>query len=159
MLTLLNRAILEQAPESPFSTVVLADLAPSPSGGMRAVISVAGHPPPLAARVGGAVEELEIHGSVLGVLDEPALAETVAELSAGDLLVFVTDGVEETKGDDGSLYGPARLRESLERAVRAGHGATAGQVVAALHDDLDAFRGSRASRDDVIILAVRFTGP
>jgi serine phosphatase RsbU (regulator of sigma subunit)/uncharacterized protein YigA (DUF484 family) len=156
-LALLNRAILEQTPEAPFSTVAIADLSSSAPGTMRAVISTGGHPPPLIARRDGAVEELKIQGSVLGVLDHPVLAEIVAELAADDLLIFVTDGVEETKGTDDTLYGYERLRTAIEQAMQAGQGATAGQMVTAVQGDLDAFRGNRPPRDDVIILAVRIT--
>jgi serine phosphatase RsbU (regulator of sigma subunit) len=155
-LALLNRAIIDQAPDSHFCTVAVADLMPTPLGTVRATISTGGHPPPLVARHDGTVEAAPVKGSVLGVIAEPPLGEVTIELAAGDALIFVTDGVEEARREDGALFGHARLRASLGQALRPG--ADAAALVAAIRDDLDAFRGSLALRDDLVILAVRFTG-
>ena len=65
------------------------------------------------------VEELDIRGSLLGVVEEPALAEIEVELAVGDLLVFVTDGVEETQGADRTIYGHERWRKVVGRAMEA----------------------------------------
>jgi serine phosphatase RsbU (regulator of sigma subunit)/uncharacterized protein YigA (DUF484 family) len=155
-LALLNRAIMDQAPDTHFCTVAVADLAPTPLGTVCATISTGGHPPPLVARRDGTVEEPPVRGSVLGVIAEPPLEEVTIELAAGDSLIFVTDGVEEARREDGALFGHARLRSSIVRALGPGPGAAA--LVAAIRDDLDAFRGALALRDDLVILAVRFTG-
>jgi serine phosphatase RsbU (regulator of sigma subunit)/uncharacterized protein YigA (DUF484 family) len=158
-LALLNRAILEQAPEAQFCTVVIADLAPTSHGTMSATISTSGHPPPLIVRSGGQVEELAARGSVLGVIPEPVLADTAVELAVGDALIFVTDGVEETRRGDGAFYGHERMCACVEEAVRSGSGATAAALIDAVRADLDEFRGDQSPRDDVVILAVRFEGP
>jgi serine phosphatase RsbU (regulator of sigma subunit) len=155
-LALLNRAIMDQAPDAHFCTVAVADLAPTPLGTMRATISTGGHPPPLVARRDGSVEVPAVSGSVLGVLPEPPLGEVTIELAAGDSLIFVTDGVEEARREDGTLFGHGRLCASIARALPPG--ADAAALVAAVRDDLDAFRGALALRDDLVILAVRFTG-
>ena len=157
-LALLNEALLEQAPDAPFSTAAIAELKLTAHGTLRALISAGGHPPPLIARAGGPVEELDIRGSLLGVVEEPALAEIEVELAVGDLLVFVTDGVEETQGADRTIYGHERWRKVVGRAMEASESSTATQIVNAVDRDLDAFRGRHASRDDVIVLAVKFTG-
>jgi serine phosphatase RsbU (regulator of sigma subunit)/uncharacterized protein YigA (DUF484 family) len=157
-LALLNRAILEQAPEAGFCTVVLADLVATSDDTMSVTISTAGHPPPLVIRRTGEVEELPIRGCVLGAVEEPALVNSVVQLAAGDALMFVTDGVEETRRADGAFYGHERLCGTIERVLRAGGGGTAAALIDALRDDLDEFRGSQSPRDDVVILAVRFEG-
>jgi serine phosphatase RsbU (regulator of sigma subunit) len=158
-LALLNRAILEQAPEAGFCTVVIADLAPTSHDTMSATISTGGHPPPLVIRSTGEVEELPVRGCVLGAIEEPQLANIVVELAAGDALMFVTDGVEETRRADGAFYGYERVRQSIEQALRSGGGATAAALIDAVRSDLDEFRGDQSPRDDVVILAVRFEGP
>ena len=125
---------------------------------MRATISTAGHPAPLVIRGSGETEALSMQGSVLGVIEEPVLAETVVELAPGDTLMFVTDGIEETRRSDGEFYGHERIGAAIERARRSGSGATAAELVDAARADLDEFRGDQAPRDDVVILAVRFEG-
>jgi serine phosphatase RsbU (regulator of sigma subunit)/uncharacterized protein YigA (DUF484 family) len=157
-LALLNRAILEQAPEAQFCTVAIADLAPTGQGTLRATISTSGHPPPLLVRATGEVAELLVRGSVLGVIADPVLVEEVVELAAGDSLVFVTDGVEESRRGDGAFYGHERARAAIEQAASSGSAITAAGLVDAIRDDLDAFRGDQVQRDDVVILAVRFEG-
>ena len=157
-LALLNRAILEQAPEAGFCTVVIADLAPTPHHTLKVTVSTGGHPPPLVIRSAGEVEELPVRGCVLGAIEDPTLVDSVVELAPGDTLMFVTDGVEETRGAGGGFYGQERVRESIEQALRSGGGATAAALIEAVRGDLDEFRGDQAPRDDVVILAVRFEG-
>jgi serine phosphatase RsbU (regulator of sigma subunit) len=158
-LALLNRAILEQAPEAQFCTVVIADLVPTSHEMMSATISTSGHPPPLIIRGAGEVEELATRGTVLGVIAEPVLADIVVDLAVGDALMFVTDGVEETRRGDGAFYGHERVAASIEQAMRSGSGTTAAALVDAVRTDLDEFRGDHSPRDDVVVLAVRFEGP
>ena len=92
------------------------------------------------------------------MIEEPTLVNTVVELAAGDALMFVTDGVEETRRADGTFYGYVRVCQSIERVLRAGGGGTAAALIDAVRGDLDEFRGDQSPRDDVVILAVRFEG-
>jgi serine phosphatase RsbU (regulator of sigma subunit)/uncharacterized protein YigA (DUF484 family) len=150
-LTLLNRAILEQAPDAQFCTVAMADLTPLGSGALGVTIASAGHPATVIVRHDGAIEEPGARGTVLGVVAEPRLEEARFDLGPGDALVFVTDGVEEARSDAGVFYGRARLHAAAQRAA---HG-TAAALVTAIRDDLDAFRGHRELHDDIVILVVR----
>ena len=114
-LALLNRAILEQAPEAGFCTVVIADLAPTPHHTLKVTVSTGGHPPPLVIRSAGEVEELSVRGCVLGAIEDPTLVDSVVELAPGDTLMFVTDGVEETRGAGGGVL-RAGARPRVHRA-------------------------------------------
>jgi serine phosphatase RsbU (regulator of sigma subunit) len=156
-LALLNRAILDQTPSVQFCTVAATDLMRTDRGTVRATISSAGHPAPILVRREGGVELPEMPGTVLGVVDDPRLEESRIELDIGDTLVFVTDGVEEARGEDGSFFGRERLEEGIRRAAGSGGWVTAAALVAAIRTDLDEFCGARALRDDVIILAIRCT--
>ena len=154
-LALLNRAILDQVPGADFCTVAAVDVARTRDGGVRATIASAGHPQPIVARQSGEVEVLDLKGTVLGVTEEPRLEDAGIELRVGDMLVLVTDGVEEARREDGEFYGRERLRASVQAALDSRACGSAGALVAALRDDLDTFRGSRDLRDDIVILAVR----
>jgi serine phosphatase RsbU (regulator of sigma subunit)/uncharacterized protein YigA (DUF484 family) len=156
-LALLNRAILDQVPSEQFCTVAAADLLRTERGTVRATISSAGHPSPLVARRDGSVELQEVLGTVLGVVEVPRLDEMIIELEVGDTLVFVTDGVDEARSEDGSLFGLDRLRAAIERAAGSVESVTAAAIVAAIRNDVNAFCGSRELRDDVVILAIRCT--
>ncbi len=155
-LALLNRAILDQAPGGQFCSVAAVDLAAAGRDVLRATLASAGHPAALVARAGGQVDAVEARGTVLGVTEAPRLDETLIELRRGDALVFVTDGVEEARNESGGFFGQERLHASVRRAARAGGDAAA--IVAAVSADLDAFRGARELRDDVVILVIRFAG-
>jgi serine phosphatase RsbU (regulator of sigma subunit) len=156
-LALLNRAILDQAPSAQFCTVAAADLLRTEGGTVRATISSGGHPSPFIARRDGRVELHQVPGTILGVVDDPRLEEMTFELAVGDTLVFVTDGVEEARREDGSFFGGERLHDSIRGAAASGEPMTAASLVTAIRSDLDAFRGSREFRDDIVILAVRCT--
>ncbi|MDX6538582.1 MAG: hypothetical protein QOI71_192 [Gaiellales bacterium] len=153
-LALLNRAILDQVPATEFCTVLAVDIVRTGEGTLRSTISSAGHPPAIVARHGGSVEVLEIKGTVLGVREDPRLEDLDIELDAGDTLIFVTDGIEEARRDDGEFYGRERLHASVRRAMDSGR-STADALVAAIRDDLDGFCGDRDLRDDIVILAIR----
>jgi serine phosphatase RsbU (regulator of sigma subunit) len=93
------------------------------------------------------------------VVEEPMLVDTAVELAAGDAIMFLTDGVEEARRDDGEFYGDVRICTAIERAARAPIGVSAASLVDAVRADLDAFRGDQSARDDIVILAVRHENP
>jgi sigma-B regulation protein RsbU (phosphoserine phosphatase) len=114
----------------------------------RLVVSSGGHPLPLRATPTGEVAPVGVHGSLLGVLDRPALTDAVVELGPGDVVVFYTDGVPE--GRRGSeFYGEERLVERV-RDLRA-HGAAA--VAQGIVDDVVSFQGG-LPRDDIALVVV-----
>ena len=60
---------------------------------------------------------------------------TALTLEPGDLVLLLTDGILEAFSPDGPLFG-------MERALRSVHahrGATSGEIVAALFDEVRAF--------------------
>ncbi|WP_078914046.1 SpoIIE family protein phosphatase [Streptomyces sp. NRRL S-37] len=67
----------------------------------RAVMSRAGHPPPLLRRPDGRVRVLDLAGGpLLGIDDSAAYPSTEVALSPGSLLVLYTDGLVESPGTD-----------------------------------------------------------
>jgi phosphoserine phosphatase RsbU/P len=94
------------------------------------------------------VTPVGVHGSLLGVLDRPALADAVVELGAGDVVVFYTDGVPEGRRG-AEFYGEERLAERV-RALR-GQGAEA--VAQGIVDDVVSFQGG-LPRDDIALVVV-----
>ncbi len=102
-----------------------------------------GHPLPTLLRHDGEVSAVGHPGSLLGVVEDPDLTESVVRLNPGDVLVLVTDGVHDSGG-------PARLEQAgLERILRACKGCTAQEVV----DRITAAALER-QRDDIAIVAL-----
>jgi len=111
---------------------------------------VAGHPPPLRVAADGEVSEVGGSGVLLGVWDEPVLAEETVELRPGERIVLYTDGVIEAgaPSNELSLVG---LKELLCGLPADG---SASDTVAAVQAAVEE-RAAGSSRDDVAMLVVR----
>lgn len=94
----------------------------------------AGHNPPLLARRGGNVEELEKGGTLLGILRDVEYEEGKVTMNPGDSLALYTDGITEawSATDSDDEFGEERLAKviaadksaaelaaDVQRAVRA----------------------------------------
>jgi PAS domain S-box-containing protein len=148
MLDTLHRALRRQPPGIELCTVCLVTLTPAP-GRARLTITLAGHPPPLLVGVDGEVAQVGRHGTLLGVIDPIDIAESEAELRAGETLLLYTDGVPEAGRSsgalgEGGLMGLCRdaaglsLQELLERIERVALERSEGRL-----------------RDDIALIAVR----
>ncbi len=150
VLSLINEVLREQ----PRLSLVTAVCALVETNGTRARMTVAsaGHPLPLRRRPGEAPAALGEHGVLLGVATDEDWEETVVEITAGDTLLFYTDGVTETPGEGTTRFGDVRLCDTM---------AAAADSPEALLDDIDralrAFQAG-ATLDDRALLALRFCG-
>lgn len=148
-LAMLNDVLLQHETER-FCTVACVRLRRRPEG-WTAQLAVGGHPLPLLRRTDGTVEAVGTPGSLLGVVAEPDLTDTVVTLQPGELLLLFTDGVTEAR-TNGDLYGDARLVRRLR-----GGGSTAEAVVATILDDVLSYQEGQA-RDDIALVAVGAPG-
>ena len=144
----LNDALLRQQLGYRFCTVLYASLTPR-DGRVDVCLATGGHPLPLVLRPSGEVETAGSPGSLLGILDDPEISEHSFELSPGDALVLVTDGVTEATAADRAT-GPGRLV-----ALLAGQaGADAAAIAEAVERDALEAQGG-VVRDDVAVLVAR----
>ncbi|MGA8534514.1 MAG: SpoIIE family protein phosphatase [Candidatus Tumulicola sp.] len=94
------------------------------------------------------VQQLDVTGPVLGVMEEPFGSKTI-DLRPGDALILATDGLTEARDRAGNLLGEAGAMRLIERSPRRAQ---------ALADDLvnrvRSIVGNRL-RDDLAILVVR----
>jgi serine phosphatase RsbU (regulator of sigma subunit) len=130
-----------------FATVFFGIL--DPASGYLTYIN-GGHESPLVARPSGELRPLAPTGPAVGLL--PGLDYTVqkTELTTGDLLVAVTDGITEARDAAGGFYGEERLA-----AVLARPSGSAAQKLASLVADVRAFVGEAEQADDITMIAVR----
>jgi hypothetical protein len=147
VLELANRVLLADASES-FVTAVcsrgrrVGDV-------LRLEVAAAGHPGPLVVRADGAVEEVPVAGTVLGLLPDIRYTSVTVDLAPGETCLFYTDGVPEAPGHR-ERFGDDRLRQVLAATgacdVRAQVESVAMELSAHLRD---------RAHDDIAILAVQ----
>jgi PAS domain S-box-containing protein len=144
-----NEAILQQIDDARFCTAAYLhlDVLDPEAGRVRVVAASAGHPRPIVVPSGGGARPLACSGTLLGVVDDPRLADVEVVLEPGDAIVLYTDGVTEARQGD-ELFGEGRLVAALDQLAGQGADAIAEGLEAAVAE----FR--RSSRDDTAILVV-----
>ena len=141
-----NQTILRQFTSGMFVTVFLALLDPKKQ---TLQYANAGHNPPLVRRVSGTIESLTRTGSVIGVLEDVQLSEATITVGRGDAVVLYTDGVTEAGNARVGDYGINRLTASITAAPRK-----AGELLAHVEADLNAFTEGAPQQDDVTFLVL-----
>ena len=148
LLRTLNDAIVQQTDESMFCTACFARVKRQDDG-VRVTLAVGGHPLPMVVRDDGSIEPVGEPGTLLGIFDDPTLADRVVNLSPGDALVLYTDGVTDERNED-EEFGDGRLRTTLGSLAGAGAQAMVDGVV----DAVNTFR-SGPPHDDIALLVIR----
>lgn len=111
----------------------------------------AGHVPPLVRRTDGTVEHLVQSGLLLGIGPEFHGAPCRLDLSPGDSLVLVTDGITEARSATGEFFDEHRLADAL--LDRPGTTSGAAGLIEAVHAAVTAFAG-RSTPDDQAALVL-----
>jgi serine phosphatase RsbU (regulator of sigma subunit)/PAS domain-containing protein len=144
VLRALNRAVLADARLGQVLTAIFARL-----DGTTLTVACGGQPPPVLLGADGAQKPLESAGTLLGVLDDPDVSDTVVELSGGDTLLLYTDGLTEAGA-------PARTlaTEDVAALLAAARSDTAAETVEhVLARALEL--GGGVIRDDVAVLVAQ----
>lgn len=145
-----NRILCRDGLPNRFATLVYLVLTPD-SGRVRYMN--AGHLPPQVIR-GASIEDLPGGSIALGFVPDAEFAERTVDLSEGDLLVVVSDGVVEAMNAAGDFFGDDRLRA----AIAAAQGGAAKDLGRSILTALQAFIGEMRPHDDVSVVVVRRTG-
>ncbi len=114
ILTRANRVLAEDVGSERFVTLFLAQIDVERR---TLCYASAGHPPAYVLGGDGALRaELKRTGIPLGIdLETVYSAPTTIELKAGDTLVFLTDGIEETLSPQNEFFGGKRVLEVLQK--------------------------------------------
>ncbi len=80
------------------------------------VLANAGHMPPIIRRASGAIEQFdeELSGPPICVVDDYPYEAQTCKLGPGDLILMITDGVDEAMNPEGELYGIERVLEFVK---------------------------------------------
>jgi CHASE2 domain-containing sensor protein/serine phosphatase RsbU (regulator of sigma subunit) len=113
----------------------------------------AGHNAPILLRPGEPPKELDgAGGPPLCVDEEFPYSTQRVKLEGGDILLFITDGVNEAEDNRQAQYGTSRMLECFTGASPA----DAAGVCERLYADVKRFTAGAAPSDDLAIVAVRF---
>jgi serine phosphatase RsbU (regulator of sigma subunit) len=145
-LRMLNDTMLRHADDGRFVTIAYL-LITIDGQRARATIACAGHPEPVLVPAAGEPRSVGAYGDLLGVWADIRLHEVEVALEPGDSLVAYTDGVT----DQGP--GPGRAPEQVLGERPPGADA---ERLASIVEGLAA--NPSGQRDDIAILALRFTG-
>jgi serine phosphatase RsbU (regulator of sigma subunit) len=129
----------------------------APTAGVRLVLTLGGHPPPLLLRRDRTVQPVGIPGTVLGLLPEVDVHEVTVDLASGDVLLAYTDGVTEARDGD-EQFGEERLAKVLAAVDHDSAKDPETQLADAVADAvLRAVRAFSSERDDVALLVLAVT--
>jgi serine phosphatase RsbU (regulator of sigma subunit) len=107
-----NQLFYENTVESAYATIFFAEY---DDNERRLRYANCGHYAGLLLRRDGTLERLESTCTVLGLFKEWDCLIAERELSAGDTLVLFTDGVSESRNDQGEEFGEERVISALRR--------------------------------------------
>ena len=143
-----NLRLAEHNPNMMFVTLFIGVLERR-SG--RLTYANGGHCQPLVFSSSGEVRALTGQsGPVVGALPECSYEEFSATLKAGEGMLLYTDGVSEAQNEAHELFGEERIKELL----RERHDSSSTQLLAAVEDAVERFRGAAAQSDDITMVAL-----
>src|SRR6266540_7326272 len=147
-----NAALLVSETDERFATGQLALLRTEPSGGITVELGSAGHPPAVHARRDGSTRLLG-GGGLIGMFGSVQPEVHEFSVDVGDTLLLYTDGWLEAGAVEDH-----RSPEELAAAVVQHHAGSLDSLVHELRGDA-LERAGMALRDDLVLLALRPTGP
>lgn len=150
VISLLNRALVHDAPAGFFATLLFGRL--DPETRCFSYVS-AGHVPGYLFRPSGEIKAvLKASSFPLGVdADEAFPVRQTPPLETGDVLLLLTDGIHEAHGSDQEMFGMERVLDF----VRSRLGQTAREMLDGLCHSIRNFCGPEALSDDMTGVIVK----
>jgi len=142
----INEHMCDSAVEGRFVTYILCIV---DTKNHEVVLSNAGHMPPMIRRANGTIEQFdeERSGPPICVVDDYPYEAQTCKLEPGDLIVMITDGVDEAMNPEGQLYGIERVLEFVRNGP-----AEAEQMGKLLLEDVRRHARGYPQSDDITIM-------
>jgi sigma-B regulation protein RsbU (phosphoserine phosphatase) len=113
--------------------------------------SRAGHCPPRVKRASGEIVPLDLASSLpLGIQDGEPYCDITEKLHPGDVLVFYTDGIIESRDAAGDLFGTERLDKILGRCAADAEAIIRNTLLA-----IEEFTDDKPPTDDLTLLIAK----
>lgn len=93
-------------------------------------------------------EELRGHGLLMGVEDDIEYNHNTRDVTTGQTILVGTDGIWETRNSSGEMFGKDRLKAIIRKEQQS----SAEDILAAILQELNLFRGSGKQEDDVTMV-------
>ena len=116
---------------------------------------VAGQTPPWLILESGSEPLKHVRGTMLGLFDDPEIGMFKMRLAPGSSFFVATDGVIDAERADGSVFGEAGVRVSLNQSAAR----SADEIVQTLFKEVSAFSAGAPQSDDITALSIRYLGP
>jgi serine phosphatase RsbU (regulator of sigma subunit)/uncharacterized glyoxalase superfamily protein PhnB len=142
-----NRLFFENATDGAYATFLFAAY-DDQTRGLR--YANCGQYAPMLLRSDGSLERLDSTCTVLGLFEKWDCQVEERQLSAGDVLLFYTDGITEAFSESGDEFGEERLLEAL----REHRSAPPRELVGRIIDEVRRFSPGE-QHDDLTLLAAR----
>jgi phosphoserine phosphatase RsbU/P len=150
---LLNQTLLDQHDGTRYCTLAMAVATREAGGDLSVELCLSGHDRPYLVSAAGTAEPVGACGTAVGLLEEVVVTPVKVRLTAGESLVFYTDGVTERRRGT-TLFGQHRLLRTLQRLG----GTSAAALAAGLTDTVRTFSPD-PPRDDIAVLVLRNIAP
>jgi sigma-B regulation protein RsbU (phosphoserine phosphatase) len=112
----------------------------------------AGHDPALLYDSDtGKFNELKGYGLALGVDYTFEYEEFYRTLAPGQIVLIGTDGIWEMHNEAGEIFGKDRLKEIIQTNASS----TAKEIIAAIYDALNRYRGTKQPEDDITMVVIK----
>ena len=150
ILTQANSVLAEDVGSERFITLFLGCIDPA---ARTFVYASAGHPPGFVLGVDGKVRAtLKRTGIPLGMRPDNVFS-TAPEiaLASGDIVLLLTDGIEEASAPDDSLFGMERILET----IRASRESSAQGILQALYEAVRLFSHRGPQLDDITAMVIK----
>ena len=151
ILTRTNEAICSNNRMEMFVTVWVGIL--EISTGLLTAAS-AGHEYPAVMKNGRFALYHDMHGFVVGGLENVRYKEYTMQLEEGDKIFLYTDGLAEARNSEKKMFGTDRIIEALNQKA----GEHPEEILANVQRIVDEFAGSEEQFDDLTMLCVEYKG-
>ncbi|MBM3810154.1 MAG: GAF domain-containing protein [Acidimicrobiia bacterium] len=146
----LNDSLMERRAEGKYLTLLVSLW--QPATGLLTMANAASTPPMICR--GRQIILPKLEGLPLGLFEGQHYEEVPFQTEPGDVILFYSDGIQDQHNPQGQEFGLLRLAPLLRKLRKL----PARQIVDAIFEDFDKFRGEHRVFDDQTLVVMKVTG-